>query len=210
MQASEASRSPTTGTTSEEANCIPLPRFAKEPRKLHIRWLLLPFPKRRSHGGPPFWYNGGSILVQVRRTRTEGSILLYQIEPALPGFDLDSSDAPERGCIKTGYANIFSSKMLELPSGPTPSLWPDTCGRNEILEQIWANTHFSGAHSPIIITNTSMLLPGCRGRQPLRSYWAWCLLFQLPSILRQRLSGAEGRLYCFFCVYISRYISKPK
>ena len=49
------------------------------------------------------------------------------------------------------------------------------------------------------------MLPGCRGRQPLRSYWTWCRLNQLPSILRQRLvlsflalaelgSAAGGRL----------------
>ena len=30
-------------TTSEEACAIPFPRFAQEPRKLHIRSLLLPF-----------------------------------------------------------------------------------------------------------------------------------------------------------------------
>ena len=48
--------SPVTGTTSEEACCVPLPRFSQEPGKLHIHRLLLPSPNRKSHGGLPIWF----------------------------------------------------------------------------------------------------------------------------------------------------------
>ena len=51
-----AASSPVTGTTSEEACCVPLPRFSQEPGKLHIHRLLLPSPNRKSHGGLPIWF----------------------------------------------------------------------------------------------------------------------------------------------------------
>ena len=36
-QARRRESTPATGTTSEEYSSVPFPRFAKEPRKLHIR-----------------------------------------------------------------------------------------------------------------------------------------------------------------------------
>ena len=39
-----AGSTPAAGTTSEERSSIPFPRFPKEPRKLHIRARLFPFP----------------------------------------------------------------------------------------------------------------------------------------------------------------------
>ena len=41
---------------SEEARCISLPRFPKEPRKLHIRSLLLPFQIRPASLGSDLVY----------------------------------------------------------------------------------------------------------------------------------------------------------
>ena len=54
-------------TTSEGLGSIPFPRFAQEPRKLHIRRVFLPFPKRSSHGGAPFrlWREAGIWIAPV-------------------------------------------------------------------------------------------------------------------------------------------------
>ena len=65
---------PVSRTTSEEACSVPLSRFAKEPEKLHIRRLLLPFQIGGSHGGTSdLVYSSGNFSIkigQMARIRT--------------------------------------------------------------------------------------------------------------------------------------------
>ena len=56
--ARRAGSSPVTRTTSEEANCTPLPPGR---RKLHIRWLLLPFQIGGLTGGLRFGFKGSDL-----------------------------------------------------------------------------------------------------------------------------------------------------
>ena len=52
---------------SEELNFIPFPRFAKEPRKLHIRCVLLPSPNRIRFAGLRF--GDGIIRMKITHKR---------------------------------------------------------------------------------------------------------------------------------------------
>ncbi len=63
--------SPTTGTTSEEANCTPLPPGR---RKLRIRWLLLPFRNGSLTGDSRFGFTGALPFASCHRgLEPEGS-----------------------------------------------------------------------------------------------------------------------------------------
>ena len=53
---------------SEERSSIPFPRFAKAPRKLHIRCVLLPSPNRTRFAGLRFGY--GVFRVKIRHKST--------------------------------------------------------------------------------------------------------------------------------------------
>lgn len=53
---------------SEERSSIPFPRFAKVPRKLHIRCVLLPSPNRTRFAGLRFGY--GIFCVKIRHNST--------------------------------------------------------------------------------------------------------------------------------------------
>ena len=74
--------------SSEETRFISFPRFAKVPRKLHIRSFLLPLKIK----GKPLillWRNDsiGQLAAHSAKTTTGGSILPFKIGPASLGSD---------------------------------------------------------------------------------------------------------------------------
>ena len=67
---------PTLSATSEERSSIPFPRFAKKPRKLHMRCVLLPFQNGSPMGTPVLVWTAdiGPILSDGAICIKEGGI----------------------------------------------------------------------------------------------------------------------------------------
>ena len=89
---------PSGRTTSEEDCCIPLPRFAQEPRKLHIRSLLLPSPHRTTLRWGP--YTDVAQLADASDLRSEK--LWVRPPPSVPVFFACSSVVIAPGCGPEG------------------------------------------------------------------------------------------------------------
>ena len=85
-------------TTSEEGCSIPLPRFAQEPRKLHIRSLLLPSPHRTTLRWGP--YTDVAQLADASDLRSEK--LWVRGPPSVPLHVACSSVGRAPGCGPEG------------------------------------------------------------------------------------------------------------
>ena len=73
---------PVTGTTSKEPDFIPFPRFALEPRKLHIRRVLPPSPDRIRFAG----IRSGFFDSRQKSSRAHSAAPPFRTGSASPGF----------------------------------------------------------------------------------------------------------------------------
>ena len=143
--ARRAGSSPVTRTTSEEANCTPLPPGR---RKLHIRWLLLPFQIGGLTGGPPIWFMGTRQVCyeyshHIRRSQLHSASAgaakaAYSLAPSsFPnrrshggppiwfmgnGSDLDCPGTPVSEIIPHGRKTAIALAVAVFPSGLPPRI----------------------------------------------------------------------------------------